>query len=60
MKPFTFEHWHVWQGTAHILLSDERVKKLYYFDDTTKCINWLWLEGHKDASRALNAHVKAG
>jgi hypothetical protein len=60
MKPFTFEHWHAWQGTAHILLSDEDKKELRYFKDTVTCINWLWLEGHKEASRALNAHVKSG
>jgi hypothetical protein len=61
MKPFNFGKWHAWQGTAHIILSDEDVKSLHYFTDTTSAINWLYLTANdKDAARALNAHVKAG
>lgn len=58
MKPFAFGDWHAWEGVAQIMLSDESVKKLRAFDSTDDCINWLYLNGHKDAARALNAHVK--
>lgn len=58
MKPFSFEQWHAWQGAAHIILSDENVKKLYYFLTTDECINWLFMNDHKAAARALNQHVK--
>lgn len=58
MKPFIFNHWHCWESNSKILLSDESVKKLHYFKSTDDCINWLWLEGHKDAARALNKHVE--
>lgn len=58
MKPFAFNNWHAWQGTAQILLSDESTKTLREFKDADHCINWLCLNGHKDAARALNKHVK--
>jgi hypothetical protein len=62
MKGFIFGKWHAWQGTAHIILSNEDVKKLYYFKTPDDCINWLFLDkdGDKDAARALNKHVKEG
>lgn len=59
MKPFQFGKWHAWQGTAHIILSDEDTKKLRYFETVNDCINWLYLNGDtegRDAARALNAH----
>jgi hypothetical protein len=58
MKPFIFNHWHCWESNGKILLSDESVKKLRYFKNTDDCINFLWLEGHKDTARALNKHAK--
>lgn len=58
MKPFAFNHWHAWQGTIQILLSDESTKTLREFKDADQCINWLFLNGHKDVARALNKHVK--
>lgn len=58
MKSFEFKDWHCWESNGKILLSDESVKKLRYFKNTDDCINFLWLEGYKDAARALNKHVK--
>jgi hypothetical protein len=58
MKPFIFQNWHAWDGTAGVLLSDEDGKDLREFKNTDDCINWLYLNNHKDAARALNAHVK--
>jgi hypothetical protein len=59
MKPFQFEYIHAWQGNAHILISIETTKTLKYFKTTDEAINWLYIEGYKDAARALNTHVKA-
>lgn len=58
MKSFEFKDWHCWESNGKILLSDESIKKLHYFNSPDDCINWLWLEGHKDAARALNKHIK--
>lgn len=58
MRAFTHDHWHAWQGVAGILLSDESVKKLRGFKTVDECINWLYLNDHRDAARALNKHVK--
>ena len=60
MKPFIFNQWHVWSGTQAVLLSDESSKDLREFRSPDDCINWLYLNGHKDAARALDAHIKAG
>lgn len=59
MTPFEHGDWHAWQGTAHILVSDESIKKLHYFDTTDAAINWLFLKGHQVVARALNKHVKS-
>lgn len=56
---FQSGHWSAWQGTAHILLSDDSINKLRYFKTTDDCINWLFQNDQRDAARALNAHVKA-
>lgn len=58
IQPFVHGKWHVWQGTAHIMLSDEDNKDLKEFDTSDQCINWLFQFGCKEAARALNAHVK--
>lgn len=64
MKPFIFEQWHAWQNDnpfhPRILLSDESTKKLTEFMTTDETINWLFVNGHKPAARALNSHSKAG
>lgn len=56
---FEFGRWQAWQGTAHVILSDSNGSyELQYFDNADNCVNWLFLNGHKDAARALNAQVK--
>lgn len=61
MKPFIFGKWHAWEGTAHVILSNEDIKELHYFANTDNMVNWLYLIAKdEDAARALNAHVKAG
>lgn len=60
IKPFEFGNWHAWQGTAKVMLSDESVKQLREFETVDDCINWLFINDHKDAARALNAHAKEG
>ena len=59
MRPFIHGRWHIWQGTAQILVSDEDTKILREYDNTDAVINWLFLNGHREAARALNTHVKA-
>lgn len=59
MTPFTHGEWHIWQGTAHILVSDESLPRLHYFNTTDEAINWLYLKGHLNVARALNKHVKS-
>jgi hypothetical protein len=54
MNGFTHNDWHGWQSNGQFLLSDEKVKHLRYFADTDAAITWLYLEGHRDAARALN------
>jgi hypothetical protein len=56
MKSFNFEYdnWHLWDATKGYLLSDESLKRLYSFNTIDQAINWLFLNGHKDAARALN------
>lgn len=58
IKPFEFGKWHVWQGVASIMMSDESSKQLREFKTPDDCINWLFQFGCKEAARALNAHVK--
>lgn len=60
MIPFEFQHWHAWVSFngKNILLSDENEKHLRQFPTTDDVINWLYLEGYKDAARALNKHCK--
>lgn len=58
IKPFTCGDWHIWQGVAQILASDESAKKLHSFADVDECVNWLFLNGHKETARAFNAHAK--
>jgi len=48
-----FHDWHFWQGTQ-FMCSEENAKRLYAFDNIDACINWLFLNGHKDAARSLN------
>lgn len=57
--PFTHDHWHAWQGTAAVMLSNELTKELREFKTPDECINWLFVSGYKIAARALNTHTKA-
>lgn len=56
MKPFIFNHWHAWESNGKILLSDENIKRLRQFNSIDDCVNWLYLNGDKDAARQLNAN----
>jgi hypothetical protein len=58
MKSVNFIHgkWHAWDGSSNkILLSDEDTKTLRSFNTLDDCITWLYIQGEKDAARALNA-----
>ena len=48
-----FGKWYAWQGTT-FLLSDEETKTLHSFRNIDDCVNWLWLNGEKEAARELN------
>ena len=58
MKTFIFENWHAWEGVRCVLLSDENANKLRGFDSWDDVINFLFLDGAKDAARALNKELK--
>ena len=53
MGAFIYGRWHGWSGTDAFLLSDEEWKKLHSFRDIDAAITWLWLEGEREAARAL-------
>jgi len=56
MKPFIFKQWHIWSGTKGILVSDQESADLREFKTLDDAINWLFVNGHKEAVRALNQH----
>ena len=63
MKPFIFEQWQAWDKQnpftdKPIYLSDENNGILREFATVDDTINWLFVNGHKPAARALNRHVK--
>lgn len=47
-------HWHAWSSNNAWLLSNEMNKKLLQFDSFDDMINWLYLNGHKEAARHFN------
>lgn len=53
MGAFIYGRWHGWSGTDAFLLSDEGRKRLHSFRDIDAAISWLWLEGEREAARAL-------
>lgn len=55
--PWTYGTFSAWQGTAHVIIDVDG--SLVYVTTDDDAVNWLYLNGHKDAARALNAHVKA-
>lgn len=58
MIPFIHGKWHAWLGATDVMLSDEQTKQLRSFADWDSCINWLYVNGHREAARALNKEVK--
>lgn len=59
-KPFIHEQWHAWFDASTNLpvkLSNEETKGLRYFRTVDDCVNWLYLNDHEDAARALNIHT---
>ena len=63
LAPFISGDWHAWQGAlwngdSPVMLSNEATKDLQEFETVDKCINWLFVNDHKEAARALNAHFK--
>ncbi len=63
MKTATHENWHAWDTQnpfqSTIALSDESEKKMRQFLSWDDCINWLYVNGHRDAARSINKQVKA-
>lgn len=57
MLSLIYGKWHMWQA-AYFLVSDEEIKTLHSFADVDDAINWLWLNGEKEAARALNKAKK--
>lgn len=58
MKPFIYGKFHAWESNSKILLSNEETKHLREFASLDDCINFLFLNGDKEAARALNLHKK--
>jgi hypothetical protein len=55
MKPLQFNNWHAWEGVkSRILLSNETTKNLREFNTIDDVINWLFLNGERDAARYFN------
>ena len=54
-----FKEWHTWSATKGYLVSNENTKKLLRFDELDDVINYLWIEGAKDAARSLNKLIKS-
>ena len=59
MKAFICKHWHCWKGNSNYLLSNEDTKQLRQFKTIDDCINYLFVNGNREAARALNKHIKA-
>lgn len=59
MKPFINGVFHAWESNGRILVSNEQTKALRDFADVDAAVNALYLEGNKEAARALNNHVRA-
>ena len=54
-----FKEWHTWTVTKGCLVSNENTKKLIRFDELDDVINYLWIEGARDAARSLNKLIKS-
>ena len=53
-----FKHWHVWRGNG-VMLSNENTKELKQFNTLDDVINYLFLNGERNAARYFNER-KAG
>lgn len=60
IKPFTSSdgRWHAWQGTAHIMLSDEDSKSLTEHRNVDDVVNFLWRSAAQVVAREFNKHAK--
>jgi hypothetical protein len=48
---------HIWQGSmSKIMVSHEDTKTLRSFPSVDDAVNGLWLSGHKEAARLLDAN----
>jgi hypothetical protein len=59
MRTAQFKNWSAWDAVSGVLLSDDTIAKLRAFASWDDVINWLYLNDHKDAARAINKQVKA-
>ena len=55
-----FKNWHTWESNGKQLLSNEDTKELREFDNSDQVINWLFLNGSKEAARYFNSNKKVG
>lgn len=55
-----FDNWHTWESNGKQLLSNEVTKELSYFSNIDMVINWLMLNGFRDAAKHFNSHKKVG
>lgn len=53
MKPSIYKHWHLWLANGY-MLSNENTKELRQFKKLDDVINWLFLNGNKEAARYFN------
>lgn len=52
---------HIWYGTNDtIMVSNESTKKLHQFNSNDDAINYLFLNGQREAARALHHTTKEG
>jgi hypothetical protein len=48
-----FNNWHLWRGNG-FMLSNENTKELRQFNNVDEAINYLYLNGEKEAARYFN------
>lgn len=54
----TREQAHVWTNVAGDRFIADTRAGLEYFASVDDCVNWLWLNGAKDAAREVNRQAK--
>lgn len=59
MKTAKFKNWSAWDATSGVLLSDDDIAKLRAFPSWDDVVNWLYINGHKEAARSINKQVNA-